>query len=217
VGVTAGGLPWHAAAGAEVVAALDADPDGLTSTEARARLSRYGPNRLLAVEGPTAACLLLEQVATPLMGALLASGAIALALGEIEDGLVVLAVVIINALIGVAQEYRAGRAIAALAELVVEPARVRRDGAWIEIPVDQVVPGDLLEVASGDRVAADVRLLDAAALRAQEAALTGESEPVDKGAPPVAADAPLAERRTLLFAGTMVAAGSGRGVTVAPA
>ena len=72
-----------------------------------------------------------------------------------------LAVVVLNALIGFAQEYRAGRAIAALAELVAEPARVRRDGAWIEIPAEQVVPGDVVEVAQGDRVAADLRLLDA--------------------------------------------------------
>ena len=207
--------PWHAQSEAEVVAALDAGPDGLTSAEAQARLTRHGLNRLPEAEGPSAARLLLDQLATPLMWALLAAGAIALALGEVEDGLVVLAVVILNALIGFAQEYRAGRAIAALAELVAEPARVRRDGAWVEIPVERVVPGDLLEVASGDRVAADLRLLDAAALRAQEAALTGESEPVDKGVPAVAADAPLAERRSLLFAGTVVAAGSGRGVTVA--
>jgi len=210
-----GPAPWHAQPEAEVVAALDAGPEGLTSAEARARLARYGPNRLPEAEGPSAARLLLDQIATPLMWALLASGGIALALGELEDGLVVLAVVILNALIGFAQEYRAGRAIAALAELVVEPARVRRDGAWVEIPAEQVVPGDLLEVASGDRVAADVRLLDAAALRAHEAALTGESEPVDKGVAAVGADTPLAERRSLLYAGTVVAAGSGRGVTVA--
>jgi P-type E1-E2 ATPase len=123
----------------------------------------------------------------------------------------VLAVVVLNALIGFAQEYRAGRAIAALAELVAEPARVRRDGAWVEIAAEQVLPGDLLEVAQGDRVAADLRLLDATALRAQEAALTGESEPVEKAVAAVAADAPLAERRSLLDAGTVVAAGSGRG------
>jgi P-type E1-E2 ATPase len=127
----------------------------------------------------------------------------------------VLAVVVLNALIGFAQEYRAGQAIAALADLVAEPARVRRDGAWVEIPAENVVPGDLLEVAQGDRVAADVRLLDATALRAQESALTGESEPVDKGIEPVADDAPLADRRSLLFAGTVVSAGSGRGITVA--
>ena len=91
-----------------------------------------------------------------------------------------LAVVVLNALIGFAQEYRAGRAIAALAELVAERRRVRRDGAWIEVPAEHVVPGDLLDVAQGDRVAADLRLLEASSLRAEEAALTGESEPVDE-------------------------------------
>ena len=85
----------------------------------------------------------------------------------------------------------------------------------VEIPAEAVVPGDLIEVAQGDRVAADVRLLDATALRAEEAALTGESEPVDKSVEPVAPDAPLAERRSVLYAGTVVSAGSGRGVTVA--
>jgi calcium-translocating P-type ATPase len=207
--------PWHAAPAAEAASRLRADPEGLTSTEARERLDRYGPNRLPEASGPSAARLLLDQVRTPLIWALLVAGAAALALGEVEDGLVVLAVVILNALIGFAQEYRAGRAIAALAELVAEPARVRRDGAWMEVPAEQVVPGDLLEVAQGDRVAADARLVEAAALRAQEAALTGESEPVDKDVAAVAAEAPLAERRSVLYAGTVVAAGTGRGVIVA--
>jgi len=207
--------PWHASPGADAVATLGAEPGGLTSAEARDRLARYGPNELPQAAGPSAIGLLLDQLRTPLMWALLASGGLALALGEIEDGLVVLAVVLLNSLIGFAQEYRAGRAIAALAAMVAEPARVRRDGAWLEIPAEQVVPGDLLEVAQGDRVVADVRLLHAAALRAQEAALTGESEPVDKGVDPVPAAAPLAERTSLLYAGTVVAAGAGRGVTVA--
>lgn len=213
--VTRMSTAWHATPEDEVLTALDAAPGGLSADDAAARLERFGPNRLPEASGPSAARLLLDQVRTPLMWALLAAGGLALALGEIEDGLVVLAVVVLNALIGFAQEYRAGQAIAALAELVAEPARVRRDGAWVEIPAHEVVPGDLLEVAQGDRVAADVRLLDAAALRAQEAALTGESEPVDKRVAAVHADAPLAERRSLLYAGTVVAAGSGRGLAVA--
>ena len=128
---------WHALDEHEAIAALDARPEGLTATDARARLERFGPNRLPAAAGPSAAKLLLDQVRTPLMWALLAAAALALALGEIEDGLVVLAVVILNALIGFAQEYRAGRAIAALADLVAEPARVRRDGVWVEIPAEK--------------------------------------------------------------------------------
>ncbi len=207
--------PWHASSRAEVLAELDARREGLTADEARARLERSGPNRLPEASGPSAARLLLDQVWTPLMGALAASAALALALGEVEDGLVVLAVIVLNALIGFAQEYRAGRAIAALAALVAEPARVRRDGAWVEVPAEDVVPGDVLDVAPGDRVAADLRILDATALRAEEAALTGESEPVDKDVEAVPASAPLAERRSLLYAGTVVAAGSGRGVAVA--
>ena len=206
---------WHAQPQAKVVATLRASRDGLTSGEARTRLARHGPNRLPEAAGPSASRLLLDQVRTPLMWALLAAGAVALALGELADGLVVLTVVLLNALIGFAQEYRAGRAIAALGDLVAEPARVRRDSAWVQIPAEDVVPGDVLEVAQGDRVPADLRLLDAAALRAHEAALTGESEPVDKAVPAVPVDAPLAERRSLLYAGTVVAAGSGCGVTVA--
>jgi magnesium-transporting ATPase (P-type) len=176
--------PWHSTPASDVATELGAGPEGLSEADARARLERFGPNRLPEASGPSALELLFDQFRTPLIWALLASGGLALALGELEDGLVVLAVVVLNALIGFAQEYRAGQAIAALAELVAEPARVRREGAWMEIPAEHVVPGDLLEVAQGDRVAADVRLLDATALRAEEAALTGESEPVDKSIVP---------------------------------
>jgi Ca2+-transporting ATPase len=206
---------WHASSRTDALTALRSSREGLTAEEASARLARDGLNRLPSAAGPSAATLLLDQVRTPLIGALVLAGLLALALGEIEDGIVVLAVVVLNALIGFAQEYRAGRAIAALAELVAEPARVRRDGAWIEVPAEHVVPGDILDVAQGDRVAADLRLLEAASLRAEEAALTGESEPVAKRVDVVPADAPLAERSDLLYAGTVVAAGSGRGVAVA--
>jgi calcium-translocating P-type ATPase len=149
------------------------------------------------------------------MYALLASAAVAFAFGEIEDGVVVLAVVVLNALIGFAQEFRAGQAIAALSELVAEPARVRRDGDWVEVPAEELVPGDLLAVAEGERVSADVRLLEAQGLTTQEAALTGESTPVDKRPEPVPPSTPLAERQNLLHAGTLVAAGTGQGVAIA--
>ena len=149
------------------------------------------------------------------MYALVASAAVAFAFGELEDGLVVLAVVVLNALIGFGQEFRAGRAIAGLAELVAEPARVRREGAWVELPADELVPGDVVAVAEGERVSADLRLLETQGLRTQEAALTGESTPVDKRPDPVPPSTPLAERQSLLHAGTLVAAGTGQGVAVA--
>jgi calcium-translocating P-type ATPase len=198
-----------------VLERLDAGPEGLTWEEARRRLERHGPNRLPATSGPSALALLLAQVNNPLLYALLLSAVVAIALGELDDGLVVLAVVVLNAAIGFAQEFRAGRAIAALAELVAEPARVRRDGAWTEVAAEQVVPGDLVSVGQGDRVVADMRVLAGESLRAQEAALTGESAPVDKHPDPVPADAPLGERGSVLHAGTLVAAGTGHGVAVA--
>jgi magnesium-transporting ATPase (P-type) len=178
----------------EVLTILEARPEGLAESGARTRLERYGPNRLPSTGGPSLAAILLKQVATPLMYALLASAVLAIAIGEIEDGAVVLAVVVLNALIGTGQEFRAGRAIAALTELVAEPARVRRDGVWRELPAERVVRGDLLRLSQGERIAADVRLLRADGLRTLEASLTGESTPVDKGADPVPETAPLAER-----------------------
>ena len=211
------GMPplWHALAEAEVLGRLDVDGEGLATGDAQQRLERFGPNRLPEASGPSPLVLLLRQLSSPLMWALLLSAAVAILLGQLEDGLVVLAVVVLNALIGFAQELRAGRAIAALAAMVAEPARVRRDGRWSEVEAAEVVPGDLVAVAQGDRVPADVRVLRAAALRTQEATLTGESAPVDKQPRPVAPTAPLAERRSVLYAGTVVAAGSGEGVVVA--
>jgi calcium-translocating P-type ATPase len=198
-----------------VLQALGANREGLSWEEARSRLARHGPNLLPVTKGPSALDLLAKQVTSPLVFALLASSAVAFAFGEVENGLVVLAVVVLNTLIGFGQEFRAGRAIAALSELVAEPARVRRDGEWIGLPAEELVPGDLVAVAEGERVAADLRLLETRGLRTQEAALTGESTPVDKRTAPVAASTPIAERQNLLHAGTLVAAGSGHGVTVA--
>src|SRR5919108_4657872 len=151
--------PWHARPEADVLSALDTTAEGLSTEEARSRLVRYGRNQLPVTKGPSALALLADQVTSPLIYALVASAAVAFAFGEVDDGVVVLAVVVLNTLIGFAQEYRAGRAIAALSDLVAEPARVRRDGDWVELPAEQVVPGDVVAVAEGERITADVRLL----------------------------------------------------------
>lgn len=139
---------------------LGTTAEGLSWEEARSRLVQYGPNRLPVTKGPSALALLLEQVTSPLIYALVASAAVAFAFGEVDDGVVVLAVVILNSLIGFGQEYRAGRAIAALSDLVAEPARVRRDGEWVELPAEELVPSDVVAVAEGERITADVRLLE---------------------------------------------------------
>jgi calcium-translocating P-type ATPase len=209
------GAPWHARSEADVLRGFATRTEGLSWDEARARLARLGPNRLPISKGPSAFALIAGQVTSPLIYALLGSAAVAFAFGEVEDGAVVLAVVVLNALIGFAQEFRAGRAITGLAELVAEPAHVRRNGEWVELPAEEIVPGDVVAVGEGERVGADVRLLETQGLRTQEAALTGESTPTDKRAMSVAASTPLAERQSMVHAGTLVAAGTGHGVAVA--
>lgn len=205
---------WHAQEVATVLEGLSTQPDGLSGSDAARRLERYGANEIQRQQGPSWATVLLRQFKSPLIYALGISAAVALALGEIANGAVVLAVVVLNALIGFVQEYRAGQAIQALAQLVSEPATARRDGSWTQVPAEQLVPGDVVEVAPGDRVTADLRVLDGHGLRADESSLTGESMPVDKTAHPVPVDAELADRSSVLHAGTLVSAGSGRGLVV---
>jgi calcium-translocating P-type ATPase len=206
---------WHAAEADAVLQALGSSREGLSTAEAQARLEAHGPNRLPEASGPSALHLLLGQVRNPLMYALVAAAVVAAAFGELEDAAVVLAVVVLNTAIGFLQEYRAGRAIAALAALVAEPAVVRRDDGWLRVSAAEVVPGDVLAVGQGDRISADARVLHAERLRTQEAVLTGESAPVDKRPQPAPTRASIGDRHSMLHAGTVVAAGSGVGVAVA--
>jgi magnesium-transporting ATPase (P-type) len=204
---------WHAVAGPQALERLSS-PEGLDSAEAQRRLAEHGPNELTRRRGPSAWAVLLRQFTSPLIYALLVSAAVAFALGEIPDGSVVLGVVVLNAIIGFVQEYRAGRAIQALAQLVSEPATVRRDGEWTQLPAEQLVPGDLVSVDAGGRIVADLRILDAHGLRADESALTGESVPVDKATAPVGPDAELAERSSMLHGGTLATSGTAQAVVV---
>ena len=205
---------WHAISGDGVLAQLSSHPQGLSTAEAQRRLVEHGPNELTRQQGPSAWAVLIRQFTSPLIYGLLISAAVAFALGKIPDGSVVLGVVVLNALIGFAQEYRAGKAIQALAQLVSEPATVRRDGQWTQAPAEHLVPGDVVSVDAGARVVADLRILQAHGLRADESALTGESVPVDKVAEPVDPVTQLAERRSLLHGGTLVTAGSAEAVVV---
>lgn len=206
---------WHSLEPTAVLQQLETSREGLDADEVAARRSRFGANELPQHKGPSALRLLLTQLRSPLLYALVVSAAVAVALGEVEDGIIVATVVVINALIGFVQEFRAEQAIAALAELVAEPAKVRRDGVWRQAPAADLVPGDIVEVEAGELVVADVRLISAHRLRTQEASLTGESVPVRKRAEPAPSAAALADRHSLLFAGTLVAAGTGTGVVVA--
>jgi magnesium-transporting ATPase (P-type) len=199
---------WHALTSEAVLARVSSDRRGLSAGEAARRLVESGPNRITRRRGPTAWAVLTRQFASPLIYSLLVAAVVAVAFGDLADGAVVLGVVVLNALIGFVQEFRAGRAIQALAQLVAEPATVLRDGRWTRVDAADLVPGDVVSVEAGAQVAADLRLLEVHGLRADESTLTGESVPVDKGAALVGAAADLAERRSMLYGGSLVTAGS---------
>ncbi len=195
---------------AEAVAALlEVRPEtGLSARQALERLARAGPNRL--PQGPARSPwrVLLAQFKSILILILLGAVVLAALVGSTKDALVILAVVVINALVGFYQEYRAERSLAALKSMLPSKARVRRDGVSHDIAADDVVPGDVLLLEAGDRVAADGRLWLAAGLEIDESALTGESQPAGKQAAlRVAADAPLGERLNLAYMNTLLTRG----------
>jgi Ca2+-transporting ATPase len=208
-------VPWHATEIERALELLDSGRGGLTVAEAQRRLARDGPNTIPRAPGDGSLRLLWRQVHNPLIWMLIAAAAIAILLGKVLDGLVVLGVVVANGAIGFAQEFRAGRAIDALLELVPEFATVLRDGVRRRVPAAELVRGDVVLLRSGDKVPADLRLLEARALRVDESTLTGESVSVEKDLAPVEAQASLSDRTALAFGGTLVTLGRGSGVVVA--
>ncbi|OGR17639.1 MAG: cation transporter [Desulfobacterales bacterium GWB2_56_26] len=206
---------WHSLTAAEALQLLGTSEVGLSGDEANRRLEAHGPNvlRRQAVEGPLK--LLWRQIDNPLIWVLIGSAVLAVLLGKITDGAVVLAVVVINTIIGFIQEYRAGKAIEALAGMVPETVAVVRAGKREDLPVADLVPGDVVLLASGDRVPADVRLVTVRNLQIDEAALTGESVPVAKSGHPTGKDADLGDRSCMGYSGTLVTYGTGTAVVVA--
>ncbi|HEX6675940.1 MAG TPA: cation-translocating P-type ATPase [Actinomycetes bacterium] len=209
--------PWALKA-EEVAGALGVDAaGGLSDAEAALRLQRYGPNELVERARKPAWRLLAEQFANTMIVILLLAAVVTLVVGDLKDTLVILAIVVLNGLIGYAQEHRAEQAMAALQAMTVPTVRVLRSGRVAEVPAAALVPGDLVQLATGDVVAADLRLVEVQALRVNEAALTGESKPVFKTTDPLpdADPAMPAEQRNLAFRGTAVTTGRGAGVVVA--
>ena len=202
---------------AEVLTAeLETDAaSGLAREEAARRLAVEGPNEIERARGRSALAILAGQFASLVVWVLIGAAVVSLVVGDALDGAAILAIVVLNGATGFAQEYRSERAVAALAKLSAPSARVVRGGAAALVPAREIVRGDLLLLDAGDLVAADARLVAAAALRTSEAALTGESEPVEKrlGALPEAT--PLADRANSVFLGTSVATGSGRALVTA--
>ncbi len=195
--------------------ALATSSKGLSTEEADKRRETFGANRLPEPPKRSPILRFLAHFHNLLIYVLIASAAVTATLGHVIDTAVILAVVIVNAVIGFIQEGRAEEAMEAIRSMLSPRASVLRSGQRQSVDASELVPGDLVLVEAGDRVPADLRLVSARGLKAEEAILTGESVPVDKAIAPVPAEASLGDRRSMLFSGTMVVAGAGRGVVVA--
>jgi len=205
----------HATPAADCLAALEAAPEGLSTPEAVQRLAKHGPNRLPEVRGRGPVLRFLMQFHNVLIYVLLGAAVVTGTLQHWVDTGVILAVVLANAVIGFVQEGKAEAAMAAIRNMLAPRAAVLRDGHRETLDGADIVPGDIVLLEAGDKVPADLRVLEARGLAAQEAILTGESVPVEKGPEPVAADAALGDRRSMLWSGTLVTQGTARALVVA--
>lgn len=206
-------INWHQLQSEEVVQLLQTDiREGLSTPEAKSRLEKYGPNVISGKSGRPPFLKFLDQFNQPLVYILIAASVITAGLGELVDASVIFGVVLVNAIIGFIQEYKAEQAINALSKMVTVDARVKRDGQPRRIDSAMLVPGDVVLMQSGDRVPADIRLFSVKNLHCDESALTGESLPVPKHARPMSLDTILAERKNIAYAGTLVTYGQAEGV-----
>ena len=209
---------WHSQSGEELLAQLGSTATGLSASEAAQRLAANGPNELKEGKRISPLQIFLGQFKSLIIWILIAAGVISGVLGEVVDAIAILAIVVLNAVIGFYQEFNAEKSIAALKKMTAPQAKVRRDGQVTLIPASGIVAGDILALEAGDLVAADARLLEAASLKCIESALTGESEAVTKQPATLEqGDIPLGDRENMVFMGTSIAAGTGQAVVVATA
>jgi Ca2+-transporting ATPase len=208
---------WHLLDGEQSLAHLASDADnGLSAAEAQQRLQEYGPNRLQEASRASLIHLFINQFRDLMIQVLLAAAVIAVFLGEPQDAIAILVIVVLNALIGVVQQYRAENAMAALREMAAPAAQVLRDGYYQTLPAAELVPGDIVMLESGAVVPADLRLLEAMQLQVDESMLTGESLAVEKSSAALAAaGTALGDRLNMAYRSTLVTRGRGRGVVVA--
>ena len=210
------GKAWHRLTAEETAAELMTDlRTGLEAGEAARRLGEQGPNEWTEKRRKSSFVLLLDQFRDFMVMVLAGAAVISAFLGEMLDAVTILAIILLNGLLGFFQEYRAEKSLQALKELSAPTARVVRGGEILRVPARELVRGDLVLLESGDRVPADLRLVAVNGLAVEEAALTGESVPASKHAEPIAAaDVPLGDRRNMAYLGTMVVKGSARGIVV---
>jgi P-type Ca2+ transporter type 2C len=210
------GVAWHRREAAAVLDELGTSIDGLEQAAVDRRREEYGTNELQESAGTSPLMLIWGQISSVMVLILIGAAVLSLLLGKYLEAGAIGAIVVLFTALGFYQEYRAEQAIAALRRMAVPSARVTRDGRITSVPVAELVPGDIVHLDAGTVVPADLRLIEVASLRIEEATLTGESEPIDKQTDPVDRDdLALGDRLCMAYSGTQVAAGRGRGAVVA--
>ncbi|MBU4305446.1 MAG: cation-translocating P-type ATPase [Candidatus Omnitrophica bacterium] len=206
---------WHSLSIEETLNRLDTRVNGLTSEETTSRLVKFGPNKLKEAKKISSISLFLEQFKSFLIAVLLAATVISISMGEYVEGMVILAIVVMSAVLGFIQNFRAEKALQSLKKMLQPVARVIREGKDQEILAESIVPGDIVLVNEGDRMVADCRILEAMSLKVDEALLTGESVPAEKTDKVLPQSTSLSERTNMLFTGTTCAYGRARAIVVA--
>jgi len=199
----------------QVLTAMQSQSQGLDRTEAQARLQEHGPNALPEKKGKPAWLRFLAHFNDVLIYVLLAAAVLTAVMGHWVDTLVILGVAVINALIGHIQESNAEKSLKSIRNMLSSDAVVIRNGTHETLPTTEIVPGDIIILRAGDRIPADMRLIEAHNLRVEEAILTGESTVVDKHILPLTGELSLGDRTNMVFSGTTVSAGGGIGVVIA--
>ncbi len=209
-------MNYHQLTPQESLARLGSSAAGLSRQEARSRLERYGPNELRETKRTTVLMMFLGQFSDFMILVLIAAAIVSGIIGEASDTIAIIVILLLNAILGFTQEYRAEKAMAALKRMAAANATVLRGGEHVVIPASGLVPGDVVLLEAGNVVPADLRIIEAARLKAEEAALTGESVPVDKQTAALESEAlPLGDRTNMLYKGTFVTYGRGTGVVAA--
>ncbi len=209
-------INWHQLDPKEVLEELESSGKGLTSDEAEKRLEQYGPNELIEKRRKQLWMMFLDQFKDFMVLVLIAAAIVAGVIGEPSDSIAIAVIVLLNAVLGFVQEYRAEKAMAALKKMAAPSATVIRDGQPESITAERLVPGDLVILEAGNVVPADIRLTEAVQIRTDEAALTGESVPVEKDTAALRErDLPIGDRKNMVYKGTLVTYGRGRGLVTA--
>ncbi|MDH4233156.1 MAG: HAD-IC family P-type ATPase, partial [Nitrospirota bacterium] len=208
-------MRWHQKNVADVIEELNSSLQGISSDEARRRLQEYGPNELKQKKKKTPLMMFLDQFRDFMILVLIAAALISGFIGELSDTIAIIVIVVLNAVIGFIQEYRAEKAMEALKKMAAPSATATRDGMPVTITAAEIVPGDVIMLEAGKVVPADMRLIESAQLKVEEAALTGESVPVEKHTGHLHDEhLPIGDRKNMAYKGTSVTYGRGSGIVV---